>query len=350
MLDLKFTDVKLLIDSKITNGQSITEIMEWTSNLTLETTVAAEVDNYLISLDGHKPSTESENKYIEIDEKGNASLKFATLVNDLLAEYHWLTMTDNEDCYLYADGYYQDNAIQFIKAECQRRVGVGRLLTKHVLDEIVGHIKRTTYITRNLLNANTTTINLKNGLLNIRTRELTPHTPLFLGTIRIPVEYRPDADRSVVTNFFRDVHQENDIPLIREIIGYCLIPDYKIQQAMLFVGGGENGKSTELNLIKEFIGKANISNVPWQALEVNRFAKSALEGKLVNIFADLPSRGINDTTAFKMLTGGDEIGTEKKYGAWFSFCNFARMIFSTNKPPIVKDEDSYAFWRRWDSP
>jgi len=53
------------------------------------------------------------------------------------------------------------------------------------------------------------------------------------------------------------------------------------------------------------------------------------------------------TTSFKMLTGGDTIGTERKFQDYYSFVNFARLVFSANKPPKVYDEDSYAFWRRW---
>jgi putative DNA primase/helicase len=115
----------------------------------------------------------------------------------------------------------------------------------------------------------------------------------------------------------------------------------------LGVGGGENGKSTEQRLIESFIGKDNCSHKSWQQLENNRFASFALEGKAVNMFADLPSNGVDTTTTFKMLTGGDGIDAERKFKDSYSFLNFAKLIFSTNKPPKVENEDSYAFWRRW---
>jgi len=349
MLNLTLDEVKELINNKLANGQDDATIMDWLSGLELDTVVAGDAEIYLQShnLQKSEASQPQNNPYIFADKHGVPVLAFVKLVNDLLSEYRFITLTDNEDCYIYQDGYYQNNAVQFLKAECQQRVGVGKLLTEHVLNEIIGHIKRSTYIKRETINSDKNTINLINGLLDVRTRELKPHTPDFLGTIRIPVEYHPDADSSIVSAFFKEVHHAADISLVEEIFGYCATPDYSIQHAFLEVGGGENGKSTELNLMKAFIGKDNISNVPWQALEMNRFAKSALEGKLVNIFADLPSQSLNMTTSFKMLTGGDAIGTEKKFGSYFSFTNFARLIFSANKPPIVKDEDSYAFWRRW---
>ncbi|MBA7693119.1 hypothetical protein ES703_101695 [subsurface metagenome] len=71
-----------------------------------------------------------------------------------------------------------------------------------------------------------------------------------------------------------------------------------------------------------------------------------LFGKLANIYADIPSTKMSHVGLFKMLTGGDTIGAEKKFRDRFSFNNTARLIFSTNKPPKV-DEDTLAFWRRW---
>jgi len=87
--------------------------------------------------------------------------------------------------------------------------------------------------------------------------------------------------------------------------------------------------------------------VPWHSLEYSRFASSRLDGKLLNIYADLPSRSMDSTGMFKMLSGGDAIPAEKKFKDSYSFVNFARLVFSANKPPEITDEDSYAFWRRW---
>jgi putative DNA primase/helicase len=188
---------------------------------------------------------------------------------------------------------------------------------------------------------------LQNGLLDVRTRQLRDHSPDYLSTTRIPVSYDANAVCPAIRKFFSEVHHSQDIQVVEEITGNCLTSDNSIQKAVLNVGDGDNGKSTELSLLKVFIGADNCSNVPWHALELNRFAVSALDGKLANIFADLPSQSLSMVSSFKMLTGGDAIGTEKKFGDYYSFVNHAKLIFSANKPPKVKDEDSYAFWRRW---
>jgi len=288
---------------------------------------------------------EQPNRYLYHDKSG-WHFDISRMVDDLLAEYSFKTLRDNEGCYVYEDGGYILLGEAVIKEECEKRVST-KHMSQYYINEVIGHIKRRTYVNRAEFNGEKWVLNLKNGLYDIQSGKLTPHTPEFLSTIRIPVEHNPEADCPQIKQFLREVLSPEDIPAVQEFFGYCLIPDYSIQKAFLFVGDGANGKSTLLNLQKEFIGKDNCSGVPWHALELDRFAKAALEGKLVNIFADIPSQSLRRTGSFKMLTGGDTIGAEKKFKSYFTFINYARLVFSANKPPGIFDEDSYAFWRRW---
>lgn len=294
-----------------------------------------------------KANETRQSEYVIETSDGKLKLNLAKLVDNLLAEYHFATTIDTEEILVYENGVWGAEGEAFIKRECQRRVGNKELLTKYKVSEVIGHIQRTTYCHRSLFNNDKWILNLESGLLNIQNGELRPHKPQLYSTIRIPVKYNPHADCPKIKRFFAEVLKPEDMPLVEELFGYCLIPDYSIQRAFLFVGDGANGKSTLLNLMRKFIGKGNCASVPWHALELDRFAKSALDGKLVNMFADIPSQNLNRTGGFKMLTGGDAIGTEKKFKGYFTFNNYARLIFSANKPPKVVDEDSYAFWRRW---
>jgi len=285
--------------------------------------------------------------YFYHDKKGNLKLDMETLTKDIQNEFKFITLLDTEEVLVYDNGYWRYGGEEKIKAEAENRVGLSKLLTVHIINEIIGHIQRGTYTARALLNQAPLIINLKNGLLDVRIRELKSHTPEFLSTIRIPVAYDPNADCPRIKQFFAEVLEPQDIPIIHELVGYALIPDYSIQRAFLFIGDGGNGKSTFLNLLRIFLGRDSCSTVPWHSLEYSRFASSRLDGKLLNIYADLPSRSMNSTGTFKMLTGGDAISAEKKFKNGYSFVNFARLIFSANKPPQILDEDSYAFWRRW---
>ncbi|GAI75240.1 unnamed protein product, partial [marine sediment metagenome] len=212
--------------------------------------------------------------------------------------------------------------------------------------EIIAHIKHSTYVRRTEFNKEKWILNLRNGLYDIRSGKCSLHTREFLSTIRIPMTYDPKVECPQIQQFFTEILKEEDIPVIEELFGYCLIPDYRIQRAFLFTGDGANGKSTLLELLKSFIGKDNCTNLSIQVIESQRFAVASLFGKLVNLYADIPSTKMKHVGLFKMLTGGDTIGAEKKFKDAFSFTNYARLVFSTNKPPKV-DEDTLAFWRRW---
>ena len=80
------------------------------------------------------------------------------------------------------------------------------------------------------------------------------------------------------------------------------------------MGEGGAGKSQLLLVLNDILlGKENVSNVSWQALN-ERFKTAELFGKLANIFADLPTRNIDDNGIFKALVGEDYLTVEKKKG------------------------------------
>jgi putative DNA primase/helicase len=111
------------------------------------------------------------------------------------------------------------------------------------------------------------------------------------------------------------------------------------------VGDGQNGKSTLINLLKALLGIENISSRGLQELELNRFAKASLYGKLANLHADLPDQALRSVGTFKILTGRDPITGEHKFQNGFTFVNYAKLVFSCNKIPEVF-EDTTAFFRR----
>ena len=283
--------------------------------------------------------------YLSKDKAGNWHLNLSKLVDALLSEYFFKTMRDNEECFIYEGGIYTPLGEATIKEECEKRVPK-KFMHNSDINEIIGHIKRSTYVKRMKFNREKWVLNLENGLYNIQTSKLSPHTPEFLSTIRIPMIYNPSADCPRVRRFFTEVLRQDDILIIEELFGYCLVPDYTIQKAFLFLGDGANGKSTLLEVLKNFIGADNCTNMSIQAIEYQRFAKATLFGKLANIYADIPSTKMEHVGVFKTLTGGDTVDGEKKFKDPFSFNNTARLIFSTNKPPKV-EEDTLAFWRRW---
>lgn len=267
-----------------------------------------------------------------------------TCANFILKNSHIITFSDTREIYFYNEGVYSESEtfiLNFLQKE------IPDLITKHVTEEILNHIRRTTFINRDKAIGNHKNfICLENGILNLEKNEVLPHNPKIVFLQKLPVKFNENAICPAIEKFLKEILNENDISIIEELAGFCLLRDYSFQNAFVFVGTGRNGKSVLLNLFRAFLGKENVSARSLHDLLSNRFAKSDLFGKLANIFADLPTRDLNDTSNFKMLTGGDLIEAEKKFKNSFRFENYAKMLFSANQLSKTP-EDTDAFFRRW---
>ncbi len=196
------------------------------------------------------------------------------------------------------------------------------------------------------LNASTARINLKNGLYERATETLRPHDPQLLSTIQLPVNYEPRATAPIFGAFLNDCLDPDSQLLVQELCGYLLVPETRAQKAFVLVGEGGAGKSTLLAVIQELLlGAANVSNISWQNLG-ETFLTAELDGRLANIFADLPSRSIEDSSLFKSITGEDWLTAQRKNKDPYSFKSTARLVFSCNAIPKNLGDRSEAFYRR----
>jgi len=252
--------------------------------------------------------------------------------------FELITFRDTKEIFFYDNGVYREGGEDLITTFC---VLFGFANSRKIIEEI----KNETLIERKNLE-NKWLICLENGVLDLRTFEVKPHNPKYLMLNKIPVKYDPDADCPKIKQFLRAVLHEEDIPVIEELFGYCLLKDYPIHKAFMLLGNGANGKSTLINLLKAFLGAENCSSVSLQALSEDKFSIAELYGKLANLYADVPDEALRSTGTFKMLTGGDTITAQRKFQHPFQFRNYAKLIFSANKLPEARD-DSDAFFRRW---
>lgn len=189
-------------------------------------------------------------------------------------------------------------------------------------------------------------VNVQNGILNVETERLLPHSPEHLCSVGLPVRYDPSATCPEWESFVEQVFPDDAQGLAWQIIAWLMRPDVSLQKAILLLGEGGNGKSTYLAGVTAFLGRSNVSAVSLHKLESDRFAVARLVGKLANICPDLPSSHLAGTSTFKALTGGDTVLAEYKYLTSFEFVPFVRLVFSANHAPRSADA-SQAFFRRW---
>ncbi len=268
-------------------------------------------------------------------------------VDELTGEIAFAALDDTGEILFYRDGAYRPKAESLIAGRVEAAYLLrGVSATRSLVDETIHGIRRRSYVARDSFNP-PGKLCLGNGVLDLSSRELLPHTSNERFTIQLPIAYDATAACPRFLQFLEEIlPDETARKLVHLLFGYCLEPGNPHQTAFIFMGEGNNGKSTTLGILADLLGPDNVASESLQRLVGNRFASANLYGKLANLCADIPSQALPDTGIFKMLAGGDRVPAERKFQAAFWFVNGAKLVFSCNTLPDVTDK-SYAFWRRW---
>ena len=191
-------------------------------------------------------------------------------------------------------------------------------------------------------------VNVLNGVLNLESGELEPHSPDFLSHIQINAAWDPEADCPAIDRFVQRVFPYDAQEVFYQLAGLFLTPDSRRQKADLFLGSGASGKSVATALIRQFLHPRNVSNVPLHDLTPGRFDLAELRGKLLNVSADVPERDFNDTAVFKQIVDGQlaTLRVPRKYRDPIEFQPFTRILASAARVPQSAD-NSLGYLRRW---
>ena len=175
-----------------------------------------------------------------------------------------------------------------------------------------------------------------------------PFTPFYLD-----IEYNQNAYDENVDKFLNsitcDSSKENPIPrnelrqTLEEILGHILLTNKFPAHVFFLSGSGENGKSTFLEMINNFVGELG------QNLSLDAFndgtSVATLNGKLVNCSDETDDIFIDKCKGYKSLASGNTITVRPIYSQPVKIQNTATLILSANKMPEFKDK-SKGFFRR----
>jgi len=292
---------------------------------------------------------------IAYDKKGNAkrtgkinNIRLAKAIMDMGYNFKRIydEKTGQDDIIYYENGFYHLGGEEIVKGETDELLD--DFATDHRRTEALKHIKYklSNRLNRNELEPDEKYINCKNGIYNIETDELIPHSPDFYFINKLPVNYVKDAECPNIIKFFSEVLYSDDIPLIEEIGGDILFRKKTQHVAFIFLGGGRNGKGVMINLYSAMLGTDNYSTRNLHEFISDRFAKGDLFGKMANFGSEVSASYIDDSTDLKQITGGESITGERKFKGTFPFIPHATMIFNANQLPPHKDK-SFAFYQRW---
>jgi P4 family phage/plasmid primase-like protien len=279
-----------------------------------------------------------------LDERGRRCINYETLLNTLLEKHTFKTLSDTEQVLVYEKGIYKDATV-LIKGFVEDMLGTDA--TSYIVREQIGHVQRRFYTDRELFNGNKDYIPVKNGLLNLKTFQLEPFAPDMMYMFKLPGKFDESAPYEATERFFAEVVHEEDISILQEFFGYCLIADLPAHKMMWLIGEGRNGKSTTGNLLKALIGEQNTSAVQLNELDgEHRFSYVEMFGKLLNLVPEPPTKYGLQTPLIKAATGGDTIrGEIKGVQKPINFRNFAKFLIYANEIPRIFDT-SLAFWNR----
>jgi P4 family phage/plasmid primase-like protien len=187
---------------------------------------------------------------------------------------------------------------------------------------------------------------LDNGLLDLESQELRPHTTDWFSAVCLPYAYDPAARcdswlEVLGQNLEGDAER---LGLLQEFFGYTLIGSTDAQMCLVLVGEGGNGKSVVLAGLHALLGADNVSTVPLEDFG-GRFAMAQTLGKLANICAEVGELDRTAEGTLKAFVSGDRMSFERKGKDGFSARPTARLVLSTNNVPRFADR-SEGVWRR----
>ena len=267
-----------------------------------------------------------------------------------IEEKMWIVTTKDDiksEMWVYKDGIYTPQGRSEIKEFLRNLLGeyysqfiYGLVMAKIEPDTFddYDHFFKTSYPNE---------VPVMNGILNIRTRELSEFNPNKIFFNKMPVEYRPECKCPKIDKFFRDVlKNEEDVNILYEMVGYGLLDEYKFEKAFMLHGEGRNGKGRSIMLIKKLFGVENCVAVSLMSLKSDNFSLSELFGKRLNLAGDIGNQDLKETNMFKSLTGRDLITAKRKFLKDLHFENNAKFVFACNELPMVYDLTK-GFWERW---
>ena len=292
--------------------------------------------------------------------------KINNVVTDLQKRYKFVTLRKTEEILLFNGKIYDRvQAETIIKEETEKLIPN---CTTHDRNEVVNKIQVQTYSDIEKFDSDPNLVVVENGILDLTTLELKPHTPDHLSRVLLPVEYhKPEWEINDET-IFEDIEKnlkdtlflkflkssftvngkfrKEDFETALEVSASPIIKHHIDEKAMMFLGNGDNGKSVLLEYIESMYGENNISNITLQNIADDKFMSADLDGMSANIFTDLGHNELRNTGKIKAIVSNEGIQVQRKHQQGFKLKPFCKLIFSCNRFPKVFDQ-SQGFFRRW---
>ncbi|MEB3311987.1 MAG: phage/plasmid primase, P4 family, partial [Snowella sp.] len=190
-------------------------------------------------------------------------------------------------------------------------------------------------------------IPFKNGVLEVATGKLLPHSPGYRFTWAMPREHNTLAqDWNTIDKFLTEATDNN--PKIKKLLlCFCnavLKGRSDLQKFLHLTGPGGTGKGTFMRLLTDLIGQNNTHTSTLEDWCGNRFEAANAYKKRLIVFPD-EDKKVGSLGRFKSLTGEDFLRAEEKRQKAFQFKYDGMVVVSSNFP-IFQGDNSSGLTRR----
>jgi putative DNA primase/helicase len=195
-------------------------------------------------------------------------------------------------------------------------------------------------------------LNVRNGILDLRTGDLRQHDPAALMTRLCPVDYDPGATSALWDSFLKTA-TDGDADLatyLQRFTGYCLTGSTAEEVVALLLGAGGTGKTTFvgalLGILGDYAAKATFDTF-LQRRDVGgpRPDIAALAGARFVAACESEAKRRLAEVLVKELSGGDPVTARYLFHDQFTFKPAFKILLACNEPPSIRDDDT-GIWRR----
>lgn len=197
-------------------------------------------------------------------------------------------------------------------------------------------------------------LNVRNGVLDLRTGQLTPHDPSQRFTYCINVEYNPNADQSLWLGFLSDAlnGDQEMIGYLQEAVGYSLT-GHTWEECLFYVFGPTRaGKGVFSETILALMGKKPLATeVDFSTFTSRRsgdtqsFDLAPLKPCRFVAASESTEYSKLNSAVVKRLTGGNDIYCAFKHKDHFTYRPQFKIWLLSNYP-VKADPSDNAVWYR----
>lgn len=181
-----------------------------------------------------------------------------------------------------------------------------------------------------------------NGLLHVGSRRLLDHDPRFFNQVAVPFNYEPDASVPARWLQFLDELWPDDpdsIAALQQFVGYLVSGRTDLHKILLLIGPTRAGKGVIARVLKQLIGKNNVTGPTLASLGQN-FGLQDLIGKPLAIISDARLAGSNVHQVVERLlsvSGEDTLTIDRKYRDPWTGQLPTRFVVISNELPRFGD-------------